>query len=54
MAKRTSNQGLKKYVAVPIDRNHPLLKLKDILPWTQLFNIADSAWRKNGKNVGHW
>lgn len=42
-----------KYVAVPVDPNHPLLKLKEILPWTQLFNIADAAWGKNGKNVTH-
>ncbi len=52
MTKRTSKHRTKKYVTVPVDPNHPLLKLKDVLPWTQLFHIADTTWRKNGKNVG--
>ena len=54
MAKAADRQTTEpKYVAVPIHPNHPLLKLKAVLPWTQLINIAEAAWGKNGKNVRH-
>ena len=53
MAKRASNHQEPVIVAVPVNPDHPLLKLKEILPWNQLQSIADSAWRKNGKNVDH-
>lgn len=53
MAKRASNHQEPVIVAVPVNPDHPLLKLKEMLPWNQLQSIADSAWRKNGKNVDH-
>jgi IS5 family transposase len=53
MAKSVSNHQEPVVVAVPVDPDHPLLKLKEILPWNQLYSIAHSAWRKNGKNVDH-
>lgn len=41
-------------IEVPVDPNHPLLILKDALPWQRLYDIALSAWRQAGKNLdGH-
>ena len=51
--KAADRQTEPKYIAVPIQPNHPLLKLKAVLPWAQLINITDAAWNKNGKNVKH-
>src|SRR6056297_1252442 len=39
------------WISVPVDPQHPLLILKEALPWQHLYDIAVSAWRKAGKNV---
>ncbi len=54
MAKLTfpsKKKGDCQMVTVPVDLEHPLLKLKAALPWQKLHDIAVSAWRKAGKNV---
>lgn len=38
-------------VTIPVNINHPLLKLKSELPWDDITEIMIKHWRKAGKNV---
>jgi hypothetical protein len=38
-------------VAIYVDHNHPLLRLKRALPWDALFEVMGRHWRRAGKNT---
>lgn len=40
-----------KPVTIHVDLNHPLLKLKEVLPWDEITEIMVKHWRKAGRNV---
>ena len=40
-----------KSVTVPVDVNHSLMKLKNVLPWGEIEEIMVKHWRKAGRNV---
>ena len=39
------------FVQVYVDHRHPLLQLKEALPWEAIEALMVAAWRKAGKNV---
>jgi hypothetical protein len=41
------------HVLMVVPHDHPLLKLKQALPWQQIEQVMVSAWRVAGKNLNH-
>jgi hypothetical protein len=39
------------HVVIVVSHDHPLLKLKQALPWEAIEQVMVSAWRKAGKNL---
>jgi len=48
--KKTSREE-EQMVSILVPINHPLLKLKEALPWEEITEVMVKQWRKTGKNV---
>ena len=52
----TSEKG--QIVSIYVDHQHPLLQLKDALPWAALLEVMTRQWKEAGKNLegrpGRW